>query len=121
MGQISSIIILVVLFGLMYFFMIRPQKKQQQKHRETLQTMKKGDQVVTIGGLHGTVDSIDRDQKLVSLDCDGVYLRFNLGAIAKVDRPVPASDEGPAAKPAPTKATTEPAAAPAENEQPTDK
>ena len=46
--------------------------------------MKKGDRVVTIGGLHGVIDSIDNDAKTVVIDSDGIYLTFNLGAIRDV-------------------------------------
>lgn len=58
-----SLVFIVVLFALMYFMMIRPQKKQQQKHAETLRQLKKGDHVVTIGRLHGVVDDINQDKK----------------------------------------------------------
>ncbi|ANZ58333.1 preprotein translocase subunit YajC [Fructilactobacillus lindneri] len=87
MAQYGGIIVLIVLFGLMYFFMIRPQKKQQQKHQETLKTLQKGDHVITIGRLHGVVDDIDRANNTVTLDCDGVYLEFDLNAIANVNKP----------------------------------
>ncbi|MCK8624675.1 preprotein translocase subunit YajC [Apilactobacillus xinyiensis] len=85
-----SLAFIVVLFALMYFMMIRPQKKQQQKHAETLRQLKKGDHVVTIGRLHGVVDAIDQDKKTVSLDCDGIFLTFDLNAIASVSQQSPA-------------------------------
>lgn len=67
--------------------MIRPQKKQQQKHQATLKSLQKGDHVVTIGRLHGVVSNIDRAKGLVTIDCDGIYLDFDLNAIANVTRP----------------------------------
>ncbi|XIF20400.1 MAG: preprotein translocase subunit YajC [Acetilactobacillus jinshanensis] len=75
----------IILFALMYFLMIRPQKKRQRKHADTLKKLQKGDHVVTIGRLHGTIDSIDRDSGTVTLDCDGIYLIFDLKAIASVE------------------------------------
>ncbi len=54
---------IVALFALMYFLMIRPQRKQQQKRREQLSKIKAGDQVVTIGRLHGVVDEINEAEK----------------------------------------------------------
>ncbi len=84
MGNYSGFIILIVLFAIMYFLVIRPQKKQQQKHAETLKQLQKGDQVTTIGRLHGIVDDINEEEKTVTLDCDGIYLVFDLNAIAKV-------------------------------------
>lgn len=69
----------------MYFMMIRPQKKQQQKHQEMMNKLQVGDKVVTIGRLHGVVDSIDEDARTVTLDCDGIYLVFDRTAIMRVD------------------------------------
>lgn len=80
----SGFIVLIVLVAIMYFLVIRPQKKQQQKHAETLKQLKKGNHVVTIGRLHGIVDDINEEEKTVTLDCDGIYLVFDLNAIAKV-------------------------------------
>ncbi|GAA6116392.1 preprotein translocase subunit YajC [Apilactobacillus kunkeei] len=84
MGNYSGFIILIVLFAIMYFLVIRPQKKQQKKHAETLKQLQKGDHVTTIGRLHGIVDDINEEEKTVTLDCDGIYLVFDLNAIAKV-------------------------------------
>ncbi len=67
----------------MYFISIRPQKKQQQKRQEMLSNMSKGDKVVTLGGIKGTIASIDRDNKEVVVDCDGIYLTFDLNFIRK--------------------------------------
>ncbi|MCD2256765.1 preprotein translocase subunit YajC [Lactobacillus sp. CC-MHH1034] len=68
----------------MYFSMIRPQKKQQQKRQEMFSQMKKGDRIVTIGGLHGVIDSVDTAAKTVVIDSDGIYLTFNISAIRDV-------------------------------------
>lgn len=85
MGNYSMILLIVVMFAFMYFGMMRPQKKQQQKRAEMLQQMKKGDKVVTIGGLHGVIDSIDNAKGTVDLDLDGIFLTFNLSAIRTVE------------------------------------
>ncbi|MGQ7461644.1 preprotein translocase subunit YajC [Streptococcus suis] len=60
-------------------FMFYSQRKQQKQRQEALSQIKKGDEIVTIGGLFGIVDEID-DKKVV-LDVDGVYLTFERGAI----------------------------------------
>ncbi|WKN28524.1 preprotein translocase subunit YajC [Apilactobacillus kunkeei] len=94
MANYSGFIILIVLFAIMYFLVIRPQKKQQQKHAETLRQLQKGDHVTTIGRLHGIVDDINEEEKTVTLDCDGIFLVFDLNAIAKVtDRVADAKSE----------------------------
>ncbi|KPN80124.1 Preprotein translocase, YajC subunit [Apilactobacillus kunkeei] len=94
MANYSGFIILIALFAIMYFLVIRPQKKQQQKHAETLRQLQKGDHVTTIGRLHGIVDDINEEEKTVTLDCDGIFLVFDLNAIAKVtDRVADAKSE----------------------------
>lgn len=79
----SFLIMLVLMVGLM-FFMSRSQKKQYQKRMESLNKLQKGNEVITIGGLYGTIDEVDTDRKTVVLDVDGVYLTFELGAIKTV-------------------------------------
>jgi preprotein translocase subunit YajC len=62
----------VFLFGsiilIMYFFMIRPQQKKQKETKKFIEEIKKGDEVVTIGGLHGKVYSVDGDTIQLELD-----------------------------------------------------
>lgn len=84
MEFILSFMPFIVLFAVMYFMLIRPQKKQAQKKQEMLNDMKPGDAVVTIGGLNGVVDEVSQSSQTVVLDCEGVYLTFTLGAIATV-------------------------------------
>ena len=78
----SLLIMLVLMVGLMYF-MSRSQKKQYQKRMESLNKLQKGNEVITIGGLYGTIDEVI-EPKTVVLDVDGVYLTFELGAIKTV-------------------------------------
>lgn len=89
MGSMASILFIVVMFAFLHFFMIRPQKKQQQQHQQMLNKIKRGDKVTTIGRLHGVVDEVNETEKTVTLDCDGIYLVFDLNAIAKIS---PAED-----------------------------
>ena len=84
MEFVLSFMPFIVLFAVMYFMLIRPQKKQAQKKQEMLNDMKPGDAVVTIGGLHGVVDEVSQSSQTVVLDCEGVYLTFTLSAIATV-------------------------------------
>ena len=82
-GNLTFLIMLVLMFGLM-FFMQRSQKKQADKRMESLNKLQKGYEVITIGGLYGTVDEVDTEKKTVVLDVDGVYLTFELTAIKTV-------------------------------------
>lgn len=82
-SQYTFLIILVAMVGLM-FFTQRSQKKQAQKRMESLNKLQKGYEVITIGGLYGTVDEVDTERKTIVLDVDGVYLTFELAAIKTV-------------------------------------
>lgn len=75
-----------VLFGVMYFILIRPQKKQAQKTQDMLSQIKPGDNVVTIGGLHGIVEEINAADNTVVLDCEGIFLTFEKRAISRISK-----------------------------------
>lgn len=79
----QMIIMFVVMAGLI-FYMNRTQKKQAEKRMESLNELQKGYEVITIGGLYGTVDEVDTEKRTVVLDVDGVYLTFELTAIKTV-------------------------------------
>ena len=57
-SMLPSILLMVGIVGFMYFVLIRPQKKEEKKRKEMLSALKRGDKVVTIGGVHGTVETI---------------------------------------------------------------
>ncbi len=80
----SGIILILLMIALMYFFMIRPQQKQRKQHQSMMDSLHPGDEVVTIGRLHGKVDSINKQDRTVTLDCEGIYLTFDMVAIARV-------------------------------------
>ena len=79
----QMIIMFVVMAGLI-FYMNRTQKKQAEKRMESLNKLQMGYEVITIGGLYGTVDEVDTEKRTVVLDVDGVYLTFELTAIKTV-------------------------------------
>lgn len=79
----QMIIMFVVMAGLI-FYMNRTQKKQAEKRMESLNKLQKGYEVITIGGLYGTVDEVNTEKRTVVLDVDGVYLTFELTAIKTV-------------------------------------
>jgi preprotein translocase subunit YajC len=57
-GSLSMLIMMIVLFGLMYFMMIRPQMKRQKEHRQLVDGLAKGDEVVSNGGIAGKVEDV---------------------------------------------------------------
>lgn len=74
---------LILLFVIFYFLLIRPQQKQQKKRQEMLKSLKKGDRIVTIGGLHGVIKEID--ETMLSLRvADNLNLKFSRAAIDRV-------------------------------------
>jgi len=80
---LSTIGPLVVIFAIFYFLMIRPQQKQQKKVKEMLSAVKKGDRVVTRGGMHATVYGIA--ENIVTLEvAENVKIKFSKEAIAAV-------------------------------------
>ncbi|MGP6140001.1 MULTISPECIES: preprotein translocase subunit YajC [unclassified Jeotgalibaca] len=93
MDTIVMIAFYALLFGVMYFLMIRPQKKQAKKTQDMLSQMKHGDQVVTIGGLHGTIEEVNTAENTVTLDCEGIFLTFEKRAIARIKKSAPTAAE----------------------------
>lgn len=83
MEGIASFLPIILMFAIFYFLLIRPQQKKQKKVREMQSNMSKGDRVVTIGGLHGSVDALDED-KVVILCGDGSRLTYDRNAVREV-------------------------------------
>lgn len=92
---IGYTVIMVVIMGGMLWFMSRSQRKQQKERQNLLESMKVGDEVVTIGGLHGVLSEIDKTSNTVTLDCEGIYLTFERGSIRTVKAAKSASVEEP--------------------------
>lgn len=74
---------LILIFIVFYFFIIRPQKKKEDDRRKMIEAVKKGDKVVTIGGIHGTVTQVDDASLLVQVD-NNTKLRVEKSAVANV-------------------------------------
>ena len=75
-------IMLALIFVIMWFFMIRPQRKQQKELEKFRNALKKGDKVVTIGGIYGTVDEIKDRTVLIKVDGD-TKLRVDKNSLVK--------------------------------------
>ncbi len=91
-GSFTPLLLIVLLFGVMYFMMIRPQQKRRREAQAMQSALGPGDDIVTIGGLHGTVVAVDDD--VVTLEIHpGVHARFARPAIARVLTSAPAVDE----------------------------
>ncbi len=72
---------LVLLFALMYFLMIRPQRKRQKEHQELIQELKKGDRVITAGGIYGVIESTSEDSIVIKVE-SGATMRVARNSVA---------------------------------------
>jgi preprotein translocase subunit YajC len=81
---ISTFVPLLVIFAIFYFLMIRPQQKQQKRHREMLAALKKGDRVVTRGGIIGTIHTV-ADNAVVLEVAENVKIKFSRESVAGIE------------------------------------
>lgn len=84
-GMWGTLIMIAVMFAFLYFFMIRPQKKQEKKDAEMRDSLAVGDEVTTIGGIIGKVVSIKGETFVLETTKDKTKIRFLRGAIRSVD------------------------------------
>ena len=80
------LVLLLAMFGFMYFLLIRPQRQQQRKHADLLSSLKPGDEVVTAGGIYGEVVQLDAERVMLEID-DDVRIAVARRAIASVVPP----------------------------------
>ncbi len=80
-GSFSMIIMMAVLFAAMYFFTIRPQKKQQKMEQELRENTQIGDEITTIGGICGKVVAVKDDTIVLETGSDRVKIKFKKYAI----------------------------------------
>ncbi|UBH07792.1 preprotein translocase subunit YajC [Macrococcus armenti] len=72
---------LVAIFAVAYFFMIKPQQKRAKEQQNLLKNLKRGDKIVTIGGLHGTVKTVDNKVVTIIVNNKGTEMTFEKQAI----------------------------------------
>jgi len=96
----GMIVPFVLMFAVFYFLLIRPQQRKQKMKMSMLNQLKKGDKVVTIGGMHGTIQEIADDTVVLRVN-DTTRITFDRSAINNVTQVAPSAAE-PAAKPAKT-------------------
>ena len=93
----EALLPLVLIFVVFYFLLIRPQQKKQKQHKEMLTTIRRGDRVVTGGGIVGTVTKVIDDKELAVEITDGVRVRVQRSLVASViskTEPVPGAKKG---------------------------
>ncbi len=82
-GIMSTLIMFALIIGIFYFMILRPQQKRQKERQKLLDSVKKGDKVITAGGLHGTVAGLDEKTLLIQV-ADNVKMKFERSAIGSV-------------------------------------
>ena len=70
-STIYMLVFLVLIFVIFYFLMIRPQRKRIKEHEKLVQELKKGDQVITAGGIYGTIESLSDDSIVIKIESGG--------------------------------------------------
>ena len=79
----TTVIMFVAIIAIFYFLIIRPQKKRDKETKAMLDAMKKGDKIITIGGIHGTVVAV-KDQSVVVKVDDNTRIEFTKSAVSTV-------------------------------------
>ncbi|MDP2168528.1 MAG: preprotein translocase subunit YajC [Thermodesulfovibrionales bacterium] len=82
-GGLASFLPLILIFVIFYFLLIRPQQKKAKEHRQMLEAVKKGDKVVTSGGLYGLVESVSENTLMLKV-AENVKVKLGKAYIAAV-------------------------------------
>ena len=94
-STLTSLLPLVLIFVVFYLLLIRPQQKKMKNHRNMVAALKRGDRVVTAGGVIGTVSKVINDGELQVEISEGVKVRIVRGTISEVlSKPEPSTDAG---------------------------
>ena len=95
-GGLLSFLPFLLIFAVIYFLMLRPQMKKQKQQQQMLSQLKAGDEIVTIGGIHGTIAGIrDKDNALIVKVGDNHKLVIDRSAVARVINKSDGSDVKP--------------------------
>ena len=84
-GMFSTVIMFSLIILIFYFLILRPQQKRQKDRQKLLEGVQKGDKVVTVGGMHGTVVGLEEKTLLVQV-AENIKLKFERSAISSVAR-----------------------------------
>jgi preprotein translocase subunit YajC len=83
-SMVSTLVTFGLVFVIFYFLIIRPQSRKQKEAKKMIEAVKKGDRIVTIGGVHGTISSVKEKTVIVKVD-DTCKMEFSKSAIASVE------------------------------------
>ncbi|REJ10699.1 preprotein translocase subunit YajC [Halobacillus trueperi] len=80
MDTLVGLLPIILMFVIFYFLLIRPQQKKQKQVQQMQSDLQKGDRVITIGGLHGTIHAIDEGTLVISVQ-DGTQMKFDRSSV----------------------------------------
>ncbi|GAB6183763.1 preprotein translocase subunit YajC [Thermodesulfovibrio hydrogeniphilus] len=86
MSLIASLLPLILIVVVFYFLLIRPQQKRAKEHRQMLENLKRGDKVITIGGIYGVVESVNPNTVVLKI-AENVKVKFSKQSIAALRPP----------------------------------
>ena len=89
---IASFVPIILIFAVFYFLIIRPQRQKQADHQKMVQSLKKNDEIITIGGIHGTIVRV-KDAALVLRIADNVKIEIQKSAVAGLKKSKPEISE----------------------------
>ena len=83
----ASLILIVAMFVLLWFLLIRPQRQRQQQQKSLIESVEPGDEILTVGGIYGIVEELDEEDDLVVEIAEGIRVRVARRAVATVVKP----------------------------------
>jgi len=84
-SSMGFILPMVLIFGIMYFLIFRPQAKKQKQHKTMVNSLKKGDKIVTSGGIYGTIAGLkEKENTLIVKVAENVKIEVTRSSVAKV-------------------------------------
>ncbi|TQR19218.1 preprotein translocase subunit YajC [Psychrobacillus vulpis] len=83
MDTLVGLLPIIAMFAVMWFFIIRPAQKRQKNTAQMQNSLKRGDKIITVGGLHGKIDAVD-DSTIFVVVADGTRLQFERVAVGRV-------------------------------------
>ena len=85
-GGYQGIVMMVVIFAIFYFIMIRPQQQKMKEHKKMLGEVKKGDEIITAGGMYATVENATTDTLTIKI-AEGVKVKITRGSVGDIVKP----------------------------------
>jgi len=82
-GGASGLIMMVIIFAIFYFILIRPQQKKMKEHKKMVEDLKKGDEIITSGGIYGTVEGVTPDTLTVKI-AEGTKVKVTRSSVSAV-------------------------------------